>query len=209
MAGSTHTQWWDWPQRSFESVRIRATWCGAAIIVIGLSACGTPSTHSNGKSPTNPATMATCTQKQVHIVVSKGLAAGGNEGAVLTFTNISAIPCRLSGYPTVEAFEATGTPTTARHTPSGYLGGLYSQGSIPVVNLKPDGVASATIEAIDHPLDGGRRCPTYSHLLVGVPNEVPTVRVSAALPDEGTNLSACAGAPQVHPVVAGPTGNNG
>ena len=185
----------------------------AVAISMGVAACSsTPkSPTSSGSSTSNTirsTAAAECSTNQIRIAVSKGLAGGGDEGAVITFTDISAVTCKLTGYPTVEAIDSAGHEVSARHSLSGYLGGLYTSGPIPIVTLTPGTTASSTIEAIDHPINTGGLCPLYSYLLVGLPRMPATMKVSAVLPDEATSLAACS-SPEIHPVVAGSAGNNG
>jgi hypothetical protein len=59
------------------------------------------------------------------LVISTGepFGAGGTDGGILLFRNISAHACSLSGYPDVVAIGNNGSTITAAHVPNDMLGG--------------------------------------------------------------------------------------
>ncbi len=174
------------------------------VAAVSLAGC---SSHPPDLAP--PLSLSTtvppqsCANDQIHVKYGKGLAGQGQIGAVILFTNISPVPCTLSGYPVVVAVDSANTQTPLKETPTGPLGGISGGGStIPVVRLTQDNSASATIEAVAHTSSGGA-CPTYSSILVGLPGGSPVFVLPAVLPYTGRNLSACDPPPQVHPFFPG------
>ncbi len=124
----------------------------------------------------------------------------GHVGGSILFRNIGGAVCHLYGYPGVAGLDDAGLQVVqAGRTLGGYLGGIMSGTSPPVVELLPGETASALVEATDVPPGTERSCPTYPMLLVTPPDDTQSVRVS--LP-----LFGCSGF-QVHPVVAGITGS--
>jgi hypothetical protein len=115
------------------------------------------------------------------------------------FTNVGQSMCSLSGYPKVTALNAKGEPVAqARPTPSGYLGGLKNGAALPVVDLLPGQSASAMVEAMAFEISDGSSCTPYASMLVVPPGGSQPEPVEWEC-DGGSEL-------QVHPVVAGETG---
>jgi Protein of unknown function (DUF4232) len=149
---------------------------------------------------TTTAATANCTSAQLGVTAGPPAAGLGHEGGALIFTNTSASPCTLSGYPGVAGLDATGNQAVqAQRTAAGYLGGFHSGGPLPSVVLTAGGgSASAYVEGTDNPVGTATSCPTYPALLVTPPNALQSVRVGLAIP-------GCSPI-QVHPVVPGLTG---
>ena len=122
-------------------------------------------------------------------------AAAGNAGFPISFRNSSNHACSLSGYPTVLATDSsTGQPVTARHSPSGYLGGTDLP--IPTYVLAPGDRVSVLVEGTDNPVGNASTCSTLNDIRVVVGHRaVHTQQV----------LHNCSGM-QVHPYVPGLTG---
>jgi Protein of unknown function (DUF4232) len=188
---------------------MRSSWVllGSLVLALSLASCSSAST-SNQKTAapavTTTAPVRACANDQMHVKYGRGLAGQGYQGAVIQFTNVSPIPCILTGYPVVVAVDSANTQTPMQQTLSGPLGGA-PQGSsvIPVVHLGQDDSASAAIEAPAHPASGTGTCPRYVNLLIGLPGGSPVFQLPATLPDVGVNLSACQPPPQVHPFFPG------
>ena len=131
------------------------------------------------------------------VLASPGLS---HHGYVLRFQN-RGTPCALSGYPGVDGLSAQGHRlVSARRTKRGYLGGLKPGRPIPHVRLAHGKTASALLEYVDGPVPG-LFCPRVSSLKVTPPNAITSVRLSpnGLASERLCNL-------QIHPVVAGATG---
>ncbi len=125
----------------------------------------------------------------------------GHIGLVLRFRNTGASGCVLTGYPGAALSTAAGQEVQARRTPRGYLGGLSSATSPPVLHVAPGQTVSALLEGLDSDAaHGGGPCPRYAHLLVTPPNQRVTVRMPTPL------ARVCS--PEIHPVIAGSTGRS-
>lgn len=132
----------------------------------------------------------------------------GNVDQVLVFTNVSASPCRLVGYPGVAALDPSGHQVVqARRSPTGYMGGLLAGATPSVVSLAPNESASALVEGTDNPVGAATSCPKYPNLLVTPPDLTKSVRVRVTgLGSAPTGFPGCTPI-YVHPVVAGTTGS--
>lgn len=122
----------------------------------------------------------------------------GHAGVVLVFTNTSAHPCTLYGYPGVAALDAAGRQVSqAVRSRSGYLGGSYP---VRTVRLGAGAKASTLVEGTSIPSGTGTSCPSYSELLTTAPGLTRSHTVAAGVP-------GCSPL-QVHPVVAGASGHS-
>jgi hypothetical protein len=191
---------------------MRSTWVvvASAVVALSVASCSSSPAKSSQKpvaTTTTTAAVTGCANDQIQVKYGKGLAGQGYEGAVILFTNVSPITCTLSGYPVVVAEDSANVQTPLQETINGPLGGV-PQGStkIPKVTLNQDGVASASIEAPNHPSSGGGTCPRYANILVGLPGGSPVYQLTATLPYLNVNLSACDPPPQVHPIFLGEDG---
>jgi len=129
------------------------------------------------------------------VSAGQGGAAAGNAGFPITFRNSSNQACSLSGYPTVLATDSsTGRTVTARHTPSGYLGGTDLP--LPTYVLAPGDRVSVLVEGTDNPVGNASTCSTLNDIRVIVDHQ--SVRTRQVLQN-------CTGM-QVHRYVPGLTG---
>jgi Protein of unknown function (DUF4232) len=135
-------------------------------------------------------------------VVSDGVATG-HIADILLIRNVGSDPCQISGYPGVDGLLADGSPVHTRRTIAGFIGGIRS-GSIPILSLAPTQVASAIVEGSDNPTSGST-CPKFSAFLVTPPNTTTTSRLTPP----GGSFDYCRDELEVHPVVAGATGDQG
>jgi hypothetical protein len=161
-------------------------------------------TAANLQTAVMATTLPSCANAQIAISPGRSGAGLGHIGETLLFTNISQSACTLYGYPGVAALDSAGAQILqANRTTTGYLGGLAeSSNPAPLVTLLPGHSASALVEGTDDPIGPGPDpppCPVDSGLLVTAPNTTRSVRLPA-----GPTL--CSGL-QVHPVVAGSSGN--
>jgi hypothetical protein len=130
------------------------------------------------------------------VVTALPLDAGvGHRGVPLMFSLApGAGSCTLTGYPGVDS--GVGGPLIhATRTLRGYLGGLAPGMDIPpTVAVGPGHPVQALVEGLA--IDGaGNPCPTYTDLLVTVPDTTGTVTVP-------TTVDTCQ--LEVHPVTADP-----
>jgi len=110
-----------------------------------LGDAGTTSTTAP-TTASGAAGMAKCTVDKLKVTAKDGDAGSGHRSVVLLFTNVSAAPCRLFGYPGVAALDAHDTQVAqARRTLSGYLGGTTQPAT--TVDISSGQSASALIEA--------------------------------------------------------------
>jgi len=151
--------------------------------------CGLLLTVSAGPRIIAPACSA------LAVSAGQGGAAAGNAGFPISFRNIGNHPCSLSGYPTVLATDSnTGRTVTARHSPSGYLGGTDLP--LPPYVLAPGDRVSVLVEGTDNPVGNASTCSTLNDIRVVVGHRsIHTRQV----------LQNCTGM-QVHRYVPGLTG---
>jgi hypothetical protein len=163
----------------------------------------TPSRSRAGTSPATPSgthhQVPSCRTAALAVSTGGTDAGSGHRSLVLLFTNTGRQQCRLTGYPTVTALHRDGGGTTpARHTPSGYLGGLAAGRKPPVVTLNPAQTASAMVEALAFDPDTGNACTPFVTLLVAAPGDTATTRLAWTTDGCGTL--------EIHPVVPGTGG---
>lgn len=157
-------------------------------------------TAVSGWEPSLPA----CTSAQLTVTASWVPGAGGHRGDTLHFTNRSGGACGLTGYPGVAVLGAGGEQLIqATRTLGGYLGGMRSEGPIPVVQLAPGQGAAAMIEWIENPQEGQTTCPSYTSILVTPPNTYQSTELKLA-----TRMYFCARL-EIHPVLPGDNGWSG
>lgn len=141
-----------------------------------------------------------CRTSQLSITISGPGAAAGHEGALIHFRNISKAECSMVGYPFVEQVNGL----QALDTPQGYMGGLKNPDTLPLVDLAPNQTATSVLEAING-LGYSRPCPSVTGQMgtsIEPPGQEKAVTLALTLAD-----SVCSQL-QVHPVVAGKTGDS-
>jgi hypothetical protein len=142
----------------------------------------------------------TCTFAQLAVTLGNSAVGLGHGGRPILFTNTSDHMCDLRGYPHVGGRTARGQILLrARHTLTGYLGGLEGlpQRSPPAVVLAPGHAASAMLEGDSQP--GSVPCPSTSNISVRAPHTDRSVRLHLDQPQYECLW-------QVHPVVPGSRG---
>jgi D-serine deaminase-like pyridoxal phosphate-dependent protein len=150
-------------------------------------------------SPAHAATAAapTCRGTALAVTATQPQGAAGHGNLVLRFRNTGSASCRLHGYPGLDALRANGhLLAAAQRTVSGFTGG--STHGVPTVVLRPGHYASADVEWQNFAPTTGGDC-AFSHSIATTPaNTTRTVHLTRS-------VSACG--LQVHPTVAGRTGN--
>jgi uncharacterized protein DUF4232/uncharacterized protein DUF3298 len=118
-----------------------------------------------------------CGPAQVAVTADKPLTIATHRAVLLIFALTSgANPCTLTGYPGVDT-GAGGPLLHAERTVSGYLGGLPN-GAPTTLTLSAFQQAHAVVEGDAADND---TCPTYTQLLVTVPDTTDTSTVAATL----------------------------
>jgi hypothetical protein len=153
-------------------------------------------TTSTPSTTTAPAAGPTsCTTSQLKVTTAPVSGGLNHVGIALVFTNEGPV-CSLAGYPGVDGANNGIPVVAAQRTPNGYLGGLGAGSTPTTVTLATGQAASALLEGLEGGVSG-QACPTYTNLLVTPPNDTQSTTVSDA--------TICS--PEIHPVVAGITGD--
>ena len=154
----------------------------------------TTSPADTTSSPSSPSAVGVdaCVTSRLKISLTNTGALAGQAGGYLKFTNDSATPCRMSGWPAVTALKATGQATRLRHMQSSMFGAWQYTAPPPVLTLRPGGSAYAIVAADDRPAGNSSRCPApYVRLRVSPPGDSGHVLISAWLPGATSYLPAC------------------
>lgn len=161
----------------------------AAVTLTGAALLGV-------SAPAGAATAPACKGALIHVTHSQGEGATGHANVILRFRNISQKTCTLRGYPGVDALRANGT--VLRHATrrlEGFTGGAHS---VKTIVLKPNHVASADLEWTNFNSSTGGDCTFSKSIAVTPANTKHTVHFTLS-------VSKCR--LQIHPTVAGRTGN--
>jgi hypothetical protein len=147
-----------------------------------------------------------CTAAGLEVSSGAYDAGAGHSSLTLTFTDNSAVPCFVQGYPGVALDLPGGGAYNAERTMIGYMGGDDAQSPARVL-LAPEESASALIEWLHFPKSGvgvtADDCPGYAAVALAVTAPDQTTPARLAAPDPVSPV--CWGF-EVHPVVAGSTG---
>jgi len=164
------------------------------------TAATAPATTTPSTATPIAAQPVACTTGQLAISlfgVNGGLS---HAGYVIDFKN-TGDGCQLHGYPGLDGVSSDGAVVvSAQRTPNGYLGGPSGSTVEPNVELSSGQTASALFEGIDGPVASLGPCHTFAAVVITPPNETESVH----LPFSG---GAYLCYPQIHPVVAGTTGD--
>jgi hypothetical protein len=139
-----------------------------------------------------------CGNNALAVTATGAQGAAGHGNLVLLFRNKTAHSCTLFGYPGLDALNASGAVMRhARRTLTGFTGG--SSDGLQTILLRPDHYASADVEWLNfNPVTAGT-C-RFSHSIAATPpNTGHTVQ-------RARSVSVCR--LQVHPTVAGKSGNS-
>jgi hypothetical protein len=144
------------------------------------------------------ATAPACGNASLAVSATGEQGATGHGNFVLLFRNKTTHTCTLYGYPGLDALSSSGTVLAhARRTLTGFTGG--SSHGLQTVVVRPGRYASADVEWLNfNPVTAGS-C-RFSHSVAATPaNTAHTVQLARS-------VSVCR--LQVHPTVAGTTGNS-
>lgn len=140
-----------------------------------------------------------CGNADITVSLGQGQGAAGHVSVLLLFTNDSASPCTLHGYPGAELQDPTGAlpPLDAVRRLTGFLGGAEGMTRPPVVKLAAGQSVSAVLEWSDvSSSSSSADCYTGSDTLeVTPPNATRTTALNL-----GSSALVCGGF-QVHPVL--------
>ena len=176
-----------------------------AVAVLLLAGCGSSSSTTPPPTPTTTASSAALVCNSSQLIIIRG-AESGAMGAVgvtgIAFKNVSATPCTLMGYPTVQMISATSKsiPTFITHEPS--LMGIPR--SIKLLNLAPESLAKFDIFYEARTGYGSAICPTSTQVDFTPPGSTtPLVLPWKIQPYGGATIAALhCGEIKVSPVYA-------
>jgi hypothetical protein len=139
-----------------------------------------------------------CGNGSLAVSASAEQGATGHSNFVLRFRNKTTHTCTLFGYPGLDALNASGGVMAHAHrTLTGFTGG--STQGLQTITVRPDRFASADVEWHNFNFRTGGSC-RFSHSVAATPaNTSHTVQLARS-------VSVCG--LQVHPTVAGRTGNS-
>jgi hypothetical protein len=159
----------------------------ATLAVAGLTGAAGPA----------DATVAACGNSSLTVSHLPAQGATGHGSFVLLFKNTSRSTCDVYGYPGLDALNASGHVLAhAQRTLHGFAGGAHVKRTVTVA---PGHFASATVEWMSFDPVTTRSC-TFSKSVATTPaNTTHTVHLAVS-------VSVCK--LQVHPTVAGISGNN-
>jgi hypothetical protein len=148
-------------------------------------------------APAAGAVVPACGNSSLAVTRAPSQGAAGHGAFDLLFRNVSHGTCTLYGYPGLDALDGHGHVLAhARRTLRGYMGG---PGAVHTVSVAPGHFASATVEWLNFKPATAGHC-TFSASVATTPaNTTHTVHLPVS-------VSICA--LQVHPTVAGTTGND-
>jgi hypothetical protein len=172
--------------------------CGLVITACASQASsGATSSAGTTTSPGSPSAVGAdaCVASRLKISLTNTGALAGQAGGYLKFTNDSATPCRMSGWPVVIGLTAAGQATRLRHMQSSMFGAWHYTAPPPALTLQPGDSAYAIVAADNKPAGDNTRCPApYVRLRVSPPGDPGHVIISAWLPGAVSYLPACASA---------------
>lgn len=163
-----------------------------------LATCATLAAAGLVGAATNAnATAPACGNASLAISHTPSQGATGHGSFVVLFRNTTHATCSLYGYPGLDALNASGHVLAhAKRTLRGFAGGAHTETT---VNVTPGHYASATVEWMNfNPVTSGA-CTFSKSVATTPPNTTHTVHLPVS-------VSVCV--LQVHPTVAGFTGNN-
>jgi hypothetical protein len=147
--------------------------------------------------PAGAAAVPACGNNSLVVSGTRTQGATGHGNFVLLFKNRTQQSCTIHGYPGLDALNAHGAVLAhAKRTLNGFTGG--SRHGVPTVFVRPGHFASADVEWMNFNPTNGHSC-VFSHSVAATPaNTSHTVHLARS-------VSVCR--LQVHPTVAGKTGN--
>jgi hypothetical protein len=143
------------------------------------------------------AAVPACGNAALGVSHGPSLGATGHGSFVLTFKNVSRGTCSLRGYPGLDALDSHGRALAhAIRTMRGFAGGAHTLGT---VSIAAGHYASARVEWMNFNPSTSGSCRFSSAIATTPANTTRTVRFPVS-------VSLCL--LQVHPTVAGTSGNN-
>ena len=136
-----------------------------AIVVLGITGCGSKAQPSPTPTPTTTVTPATlvCSSSQLAVVLGSESAAMGARGVSgMGFRNVSATPCTLFGYPKVQMTGTNGKLIKTINTRVSTIMGMPT--SISIVNLQPGSTAHFNLLYESSTGYGNAICPTSTQV---------------------------------------------
>jgi hypothetical protein len=150
-------------------------------------------------APAAPGATKVCTSAQLAVTLGERQQAMNQPAIAVIFTNTSATPCTMYGYPGVTGLDAHGHQIAqAYRTPQVYMGGAPS-GFPTQVTVASGAHASALIGGTAQPVNGQTTCAADSAAVFVTP---PGTSAPSKL---SVDFPSCTGL-AITPVVPGPTG---
>src|SRR5665213_2328006 len=179
----------------------------AALILTTIYFSQSKRPPTNGEKGGIAANYPRCTVSQLSVTSKEnGVGAGGTDGGILLFRNISTHACSLSGYPNVVAIGKTrGQKITASDAPNDMLGGWNWSGVTPAPKLPTVVLANKNDVASDW-YQYGENGPAGYTLFHASTLSVALYGSKSALQVRGS-VDAAAGKMVVTPFVPGKTGS--
>jgi hypothetical protein len=163
----------------------------AAAVTAGVLAVASPAGASASR------TVAACGNHAVGVIAGQAQGATGHGSFVVQFRNETTSSCSLFGYPGLDALGSGGRVLRhARRTLHGFAGGASAERTIV---LAPNHRASATVEWLNFNPRTSGDCTFSTTVNITPPNTSHTV-------NRREKVSVCD--LQIHPVVAGRSGNS-
>ncbi len=101
-------------------------------MLIGATLASMISYHSQSANALGVSSIPACSLSQLAVTSENQAGAGGTDGGILMYRNVSTHACSLRGYPNVVAIGKSGRSITAAHLANGMLGGWDWSGVVPV-----------------------------------------------------------------------------
>jgi hypothetical protein len=169
----------------------------ATVLSAAALAAGTLVTGAVLAGPADARTVAACANSSLIVTASREQSATGHSNFILRFKNWTSHSCSLHGYPGLDAVNDSGVAIAhARRTLHGFTGG--STHGVQTIVLHPGRYASADVEWHNFNFTTGGSCRSARFVAATPPNTSDTVLFHRPVTVCGL---------QVHPTVAGTTGN--
>jgi hypothetical protein len=142
--------------------------------------------HPKGSNPHPTASHPTCQSAQLRLSTGFYGEAGGEYTQTLSFSNVSRPACQLSGWPSLQAVNASGRrqqTKTVRVRQSSPPQPAWS-----TVILRPGGSASFDVYGEDWDAPSDRACPKTSAVAVVPPHAISSLSVPVRIPDCGATF---------------------
>jgi hypothetical protein len=165
------------------------------------SPAASPSVTAGRSRPVVTRRASRCTRHQLAVSFGPVGAASGVESARVRLTNVSARPCRLAGYLTVQRLTSFGSPVATRVVHAGSSTGVFPDPGTHRFTVRPGASASALLGWGDNPgtsVSGrpAKPCRASNLLRVRLPDRNRGVIIATGKPSgplAANRINACGG----------------